>query len=173
EHREIRRGVHDFGEAQVPGVEGNGGVDVIHNVANLNGSHSDVPPLDLAYALVIAARGLEQLNWIAGWIGEQDLSDGDAAGPLIQELDPCAMQCFDCGVEIGDLDQDPIPAAWGWHAAVGQGVPTRMLSGYAQQKSQIIAVQHGEHGIGLHLELETKLLAVEAHGSLEVFDEIA
>ena len=39
QHGEGRRGMHHLGEVQVPAVEVDGGIDVVHDVANAHSSH--------------------------------------------------------------------------------------------------------------------------------------
>src|SRR5262245_15269388 len=87
---------------------------------------------DSARSLVVAARGLEHLDRIAKWVLEQDLPNTHAAGLVIAEVDARPAQGLDRRVEVGDLDQDAVPAAGRGQRAVGQRVPARMGAGDVQ-----------------------------------------
>src|SRR4051812_2173878 len=114
-------------------IEGDGGVDVVDDVANLYSGHeghsfflgmirscrlrcplSFHGPRDSAWSLVIPGRGFEQFDGVARWVLEQDLSDSNSAGLIIAEVHTGGAQGFDCLVEIRDLDQDTIPSSGRW-----------------------------------------------------------
>src|SRR6266851_5926715 len=123
-----------------------------------------------AWSLVIPAGGFEQLDWITRWVLEQDLSNSDSAGLVVAEVDTCAAQGLDRRVKVGDLDQDAIPSPGCGKRAVGQRVPAWVGARYAQQQSQVAAIQHREHRAGSQLLREAQILAIEVDRGIDFLD---
>src|SRR5215472_10165187 len=126
-----------------------------------------------ARSFVIASRRFEHFDRIAGRILEQHLPHGNTPGRVVAKVDPATTQRIDGGVQIRDLNQNPIPASGCRHSTVGQGVPAWVCARYAQQQTQVAVVQHGEHWARTQLFLEAQVSAIEVDGGLQVLDEVA
>lgn len=94
---------------------------------------------------MVAIGRLEQFHQVPGRVMKQHLPDGNPGDDARPEPGTPAAQFRDRGVQVGDPQRDPVPAARRGHAPVGQHLTAAGLAGHAQQQAQIAAVEHREH----------------------------
>src|SRR3954447_2349058 len=118
------------------------------------------------------AGGLEELDWVAGGILEEDLLTARPADDVVAERQAGGAQPLDLGRDVFDNEVDAVPAAWLRGAAVGHRPSGRTL-GTAEQQAQVAAHHVGERGRGAGAHGEVEVGGVEAHGLLDVVDHVA
>jgi hypothetical protein len=113
--------------------------------------------------------GLEQLDEVAGGVGEQDLSSAGAGDRVAAEGQPGVAEPLDLGVQAVDDEVDAVASGCG---RVGRGRAGAGAGGSGQQQPQWTADHVGEGGGGAGADREPEVVGVEVHGGLDVVDEI-
>jgi hypothetical protein len=112
---------------------------------------------------------LEEFDWVAGWILDQDLAAARAFDGLTSEPRPLGSEIFNSRVEIGNHDLEPIPASRLRHAT---GLARAACAGLVEKQSQVILRQTGEARGGRKLHVKTEAIAVEVDRLVDVCDEV-
>ena len=127
----------------------------------------DPPPRRLGPRL--GAPRLEEFNWIARWILDEDLAAAGSLDDLTSELRPLSSETLNGRVEIRNHDLEPIPPTRLGNPA---GFARATHPGLVKKQSQVILPQTGEpwgHG---KVDLKPELVAVEVHRLGDVCDEV-
>jgi hypothetical protein len=90
---------------------------------------------------------LEELDWVAGGIVDQDLLAARPGDDVVAEAQPGGAQPLDFAGEVLDDQVDAVPAAGSGCAAVGHRSSGR-AGGAAQQQTQVASDDVGERGGG-------------------------
>ena len=88
---------------------------------------------------------LEQLDWVAARILDQDLLAADAGDDVVAEAGAVLAQIGDDRVDVGDLELKAIPSAGRRHRAVGHGLTTTGPAARgAENEPEVAAREHRE-----------------------------
>jgi 3-carboxy-cis,cis-muconate cycloisomerase len=117
-----------------------------------------------------SGSGLEQLDQVAGRVGEQDLPAAGARDELAAERQPGGTQPVDLGLQVVHDQVDPVAAGTGGLRRRGPGA---RAGGPGQQEAQPAAPHVGERGGEAGVDLETEVSGVEVDGRLDVVDDVA
>src|SRR5918995_2574391 len=117
-------------------------------------------PIARSDTLALIAGWLEQLDWIAGGVLEQDLLATRPADDVVAERQTGGPQPLDVGRDVLDDEVDPVPASRPGRAPVGHRPPGRARRS-AQQQPQVAAHDVGERGGGAGADLEAEMCGVE------------
>src|SRR6478672_6827712 len=120
------------------------------------------------------AGRLEQLDWIAGRVLDEDLHATHAGDDLVAKSGAVLAQSCHRGLEVLDLELEAIPSSglrYGpvRHRLAASGLPARR----AQDQPQISVREHREAGRRVHVLVEAELAAVEVDRGVDVVDDVA
>src|SRR5688500_17204020 len=110
-----------------------------------------------------------ELERVAVGIFDLDLGAARTGFDLVAETHAGGAKFFDLRLEIGDEEDDAVPAAGLLFAAVGHGARARAARA-AQQQTERTARYCGERGAALHARLEAEMPRVERDRPFDVGD---
>ena len=122
----------------------------------------------------LAASGLEELDWIARRILEEDLPATVAGDDVVAESGAGLLQSRDYPSEVFHFDLNPVPptglrVSTIRHVASGPSSAPRR----AQQETKITSRDEREAGPGMHRDDEAEVLGVEADRGGDVIYDVA
>jgi 3-carboxy-cis,cis-muconate cycloisomerase len=113
---------------------------------------------------------LEELDEVAGRVGEQDLPAAGPGDELAAERQPGGPQPVDLGRQVADDQVDAVAAGAG---DLRRGGPGARADRPGQQQAQPAAEHVGERGGEAGVDREAEVSGVEVDGRLHVVDDVA
>src|SRR5882757_10856742 len=114
--------------------------------------------------------GLKQLDQVAVWVGEQDLTPAGAGDQVAAERQVRAAEPGDLGIQVFDDEVDAVAARSGGVIRGGAGAGAGRSG---QQQPERTTDNVGKGGCGAGVQLEAKVCGVEVDGGLHVVNEVA
>src|SRR5262249_51698173 len=115
---------------------------------------------------------LEELDWIAGWIVEQDLRAAGASHDIVSKSNAGRAEPFDFVSQVVDDEMDAIPPAGLRAPAVGHR-PSGRAGWPAQEQPQIAPHHFSERGRRARDQRKSEVVGVKRDRGLDVVDHIA
>jgi catechol 2,3-dioxygenase len=116
--------------------------------------------------------GLEQFDWVAGWIVEHNLCAAGAGDDVTAELDACCSQSVDFAADVIDDQMDAVPATGDRLASIGE----RSRSGAgraAEQEPERAAGDVCERWREVGQLGESEVFRVEVERGRDISDDVA
>jgi hypothetical protein len=126
-----------------------------------------------AQSFGIRVGGLEELDWIAGWVLGNDLPTADAADDFVAEAHAGHAKFLDCRRKVLDLDREAVssrPVSASFRPASSYRHPGRL--GCAQDEPEIAAAEHRERRRRVHHLGECEPVTVKADRRGNVVDDV-
>jgi hypothetical protein len=117
----------------------------------------------------LRALRLEEFDWVARWILDEDLAAARSLDDLTTERGTLSSETLNGRVEIGSHDLEPIPSSGGGNPA---GFARATYSRLVEKQPQVILRQTGESRGKGKVHMKAEAVAVEVDRLVDVCDEV-
>ena len=117
----------------------------------------------------LGAPRLEEFDWIARWILDEDLAAARSLDDLTAEPHPVSSETLNGRVEIGNDDLESIPPS---RLGNPTGFARATYAGLVEKQSKLILRQTGESRGKGNVDVKAEAIAVELDRLVDVCDEV-
>lgn|SRR5690625_2165145 len=116
---------------------------------------------------------LEQLNRVTRGILDHGLASAAALDDPGPDTDAGIGEPGQHSIQLGNHYLKPVPPARSWEPARVVWLPGAAGAWPVEQQPEMLALEHGETGRRVHLDLEVQVFGVERDGVVDVVDDVA